>query len=80
MSSHDGQAIVKTGKEHMHEGKPVDWFTVGDRNNAIEVVMETHKDGVFIRMDHRSDLGALDCAEGKYHEGNEVVAWECHKR
>lgn len=63
----------------MHQGIPVDWFTVGDRNDAVEVWMHKHKDGVYIRMDHRQDDGALDCSEGKYHEGNEVVAWKCHK-
>jgi hypothetical protein len=63
----------------MHEGIPVDWFTVGDRNNAVEVVIDKHENGLYMRMDHRFDEGALDCSHGKYHEGNEVVAWKCHK-
>jgi hypothetical protein len=79
LKSHDGKAMVKTSREHMHEGIPVDWFTVGDRNNAVEVVLDKHKDGLYIRMDHRFDEGALDCAHGKFDEGTEVVAWKCHK-
>lgn len=79
LRSHDGRAMVKTSDEYLHEGTPVDWFTVGDRNNAIEVFFEKHKNGVFFRMDHRSDEGALDCAKGQYHEGNDVVAWRCHR-
>lgn len=79
LKSHDGKAVVKTSKEYMHEEIPVDWFTVGDRNNAIEVFLEKHKDGLFIRMDHRFDKGAFDCSKGEFHEGNDLVAWKCHK-
>ena len=63
----------------MHQGTPVDWFTVGDRNNAVEVFYEKTQNGVFIKLDHRSDEGCLDCAEGKYSNGTDVVAWRCHR-
>merc|ERR1712046_113608 len=47
LKSHDGKAMVKTSREHMHQGIPVDWFTVGDRNQAVEVFLERHKNGLY---------------------------------
>ena len=31
----------------------MDKLTVGDRDDAVEVCMEEHEGGLFIRMDHR---------------------------
>lgn len=62
-----------------HEGIPVDWFTLGHRDNAVQVILDRHKDGIYMRLDHRYDLGSLDCAEWKFEDGVEIVAWKCHK-
>ena len=79
LSSHKGKAVVKTCFEGTYLNSWVDCFKIGDRENAIHVSLEQHANGVYIRMDHRSDEGALDVAMGKYEEGTKVVAYKCHK-
>lgn len=60
LKSHGGKAVVISSKKEEAKRSP-DWFTVGDRSNAVDVVIDKHKDGIYIRLDHRADKMPLIC-------------------
>ena len=72
LKSHEGKAIVRSCKKEEGKRSP-EWFTVGDRNNAVEVEIDKHKDGIYIRMDHRADNMPLNCYKGQFLDGDEVI-------
>jgi hypothetical protein len=74
LKSHDGKAIVKKVPKEERKG-PLEYFTVGDRDNAIEVVVDDkHKNGLSLRPNHRFDDFPLQCGQReKFKEGNVVA-------
>ena len=71
--SHQGKGLVLKDKVDRYEGHDVNWFTIGDSYNALEVTFQyTDAGHCFIKYNrHGGKEGhSLDCAMGKYHEGN----------
>ena len=82
LKSHPGQALVRDQRDRcMHEGHEVRWYKLGDQADAcLFVFMSTLPsfERQIIRLTEDFEH-AMDCCEGKYHEGNEVLSWRGHE-
>ena len=84
LKSHPGKALTRDPRDkEMYEGHEVRWYRLGDAADAciFFFVKEPHgkeKDqGEVIRLSEDFNH-AMDCCEGQFHEGNDVLSWRAH--
>lgn len=72
LDSHPGKALAGTGREEVHHGGTVCWFTMADAaEKGTEVVVSNMSDSIMIRLATKIQNG-FDVAWGKTDEGNTI--------
>ena len=68
LASHPGKALVMIKHKDEYAGHDVNYFKIGDAQNAMEVLAmkKQGEEGEFLRFANRPDH-CFDCREGKYH-------------
>ena len=74
LSSHPGKGLVLKDKFN-------DRFSIGYSQNALKVTLQyTNAGHCFIKYNRHGGIEgySLECAMGKYHEGNKVTGYRNH--
>ena len=82
LASHPGKALVMKDKVDSYGGHDVNWFTIGEADKALEVILKYGKGGGHCAIRYKRHGGeeghAFDTAHGKFDEGTRVPGYHNH--